>query len=99
LILSRPVQSNADAQELADREFGRREAQAHVITVRAEGHGQVYDGETPTLFAPDTLALCEDERTGTAGIYLITKCSFQSSRNGEETLLTLVKSGSELTQL
>jgi prophage tail gpP-like protein len=100
LILSRPVQSTADAQELADREFGRREAQCHMLTVRAAGHGQIYDGDLPTLFAPDTLALCEDEETGTAGIYLITKCTFQSSREGgEETLLTLVKSGSELTQL
>lgn len=99
LILSRSVQSNADAKEIADREMARRDAQGHVLTVRAPGHGQIYGGETPTLFAPDTLALCEDERTGTAGIYLITKCSFQSGRTGEETILTLVKSGSQLTQV
>lgn len=99
LILSRPVQSIAEAQELAEREMARRDALGHVLTVRAPGHGQIYDGETPTLFAPDTLALCEDEETGTAGIYLVTHCAFQSSRSGEETLLTLVKSGSELTQL
>ncbi len=99
LIISRPVQSVAEAQEIADREFGRREAQCHMLTVRASGHGQIYSGEAPTLFSPDTLALCEDERTGTAGIYLVTKCSFQSSRSGEETILTLVKSGADLTQL
>lgn len=99
LILARPVKSTADAQELAEKEMARRDALGDVLTVRCAGHGQIYDGETPTLFAPDTLALCEDEETGTAGIYLITKCVFQSSRNGEETLMTLVKQGAELTQL
>lgn len=100
LILSRPVQSIADAQEIADREFGRRETKGHELTVRCGGHGQIYDGEEPTLFAPDTLALCEDEATGTAGIYLITKASFHGDRaGGEETVLTLVRSGSDLTQV
>lgn len=99
LILSRSVQSNSEAQEIADREMSRRDAHGHGLTVRAAGHGQIYDGSTPTLFAPDTLALCEDERTGTAGIYLVTGCSYQSGRDGEETILTLIKSGADLTQI
>jgi prophage tail gpP-like protein len=98
LILSRAVASQAEANELAAREMARRDAMGHVITARCAGHGQIYAGSTPTLFAPDTLALVEDERTGTAGIYLITECVYQSGRTGEETLLTLVKSGSDLTE-
>ncbi len=99
LIVTRSVHSIAEATELADREMNRRDAQGHLITVRCAGHGQVYSGSQPTLFAPDTLALVEDERTGTAGIYLITDCSYQSGRTGEETVMTLIRSGSELTAI
>lgn len=99
LIISRSVQSADEAQEIADREMARRDAAGHTLAVRAAGHGQIYSGSTPTLFACDTLALTQDERTGTGGIYLITECVYQSGRSGEETLMTLVKSGSELTEV
>lgn len=99
LILTRSVSSQADAQEEADREMARRDALGQVCTVRAPGHGQIYSGTVPTLFAPDTLALVLDERIQRGGIYIITKATFQSNRkSGEETILTLVKSGSVLTQ-
>ena len=99
LILVRSIRDPADAQEEAEREMARRDAHAQVATVRAAGHGQIFSGTAPTLFAPDTLALVLDDRIGRGGIYAITKCVFKSDRRGaEETLLTLVKSGSVLTQ-
>ncbi len=97
LIAVRPVNSIAEAQELAVREMARRDANKSVITVRAQGHGQVIAGVYTTIFAPDLVALVEDERTGTKGSYLVTECTYRSNRqSGEETALTLVPSGTVL---
>ena len=97
LIAVRPVNSIAEAQELADREMARRDATKRKVTVRSQGHGQVLAGLFTTIFAPDLVALVEDERTGTKGSYLITECTYRSSRqSGEETSMTLVPSGTEL---
>ncbi len=98
LIAQRSVNSLSEATELARREMARRDAHAQAITVRAAAHGQLIAGAFPTIFAPDTIASCEDERTGTKGNYLITACTYRSARTGEETLITLVPSGSDLTQ-
>jgi prophage tail gpP-like protein len=97
LIITRPVKSIAEAKELAEREMSRRNAHGNALTARCAGHGQVVAGSDVTLFATDLVASCEDERTGVMGNYLITSCTYRSSRHGEETLMTLVKSGSALT--
>lgn len=97
LIVVRSVHSVGEARELAVREMARRDAHAHGLTVRCAGHGQVIAGAFTTLFVPDTIASVEDERTGTRGNYLITACSYRSSRRGEETVMELVPSGTELT--
>lgn len=99
LILQRSVNSAAEAKELAEAEMSRRDGQGYAITVRAPGHGQVVAGTRTTLFACDTLAALEDERTGTRGTYAITACSFSGDRDGgEQTTLTLVPWGTELAR-
>jgi len=97
LIVQRSVASIAEAQELARREMGRRDAHAQGLTVRCAGHGQIVAGAFTTIFAPDTIASVEDERTDTKGNYLITACTYRSGRTGEETLITLVPSGADLS--
>lgn len=99
LIVVRSVASVSEAKELALRELNRRKAQQKMLTVRCAGHGQTIGGAPPTIFAPDTLASVEDERTGMQGIFLITACNYRSGRSGEETLMTLVPSGTDLTGL
>jgi prophage tail gpP-like protein len=102
LIVVRAVGSVEDANELAAREMARRDAMGHVLTVRCAGHGQIYTDSTtePTLFVPDTLALVEDERTETRGIYLVTECVYESTRkDGETTKMTLIRSGSDLSPI
>lgn len=99
LIAVRSVKSVSEAQELARRELNRRKAHQKALTVRCAGHGQSIGGAPVTIFAPDTLASVEDERTGDQGIFLITACNYRSSRGGEETLMTLVPSGTDLTGL
>jgi prophage tail gpP-like protein len=99
LVVVRSVSSIGEARELAQREMARRNAHATAITVRAPGHGQVLAGAAPTIFVPDTIANVEDERTGINGSYLITACTYRSGRSGEETLMTLVPSGTELSGL
>ena len=97
LIVQRSVASIAEAQELARREMARRDAHAQGLTVRCAGHGQIVAGAFTTIFAPDTIASVEDERTDTKGNYLITACTYRSGRTGEETLITLVPSGADLS--
>jgi prophage tail gpP-like protein len=97
LIVMRSVASIDEANELAEREMARRDAHAHGVTVRCAGHGQVVAGAFTTIFAPDTIASVEDERTGVKGAHLITACTYRSSRRGEETLMQLVQSGTELS--
>jgi prophage tail gpP-like protein len=98
LVIEQACQSAAEAREMAEREMARRDAAGHRLTVRAPGHGQVVAGQYPTLFAPDLLARVDDERTGIAGTYLITSCSYRSSRGGgEETVLELVRRGAALS--
>ncbi len=96
LVIQRPVQSSADARKHAEREMAERDAHGEGMTVRCAGHGQVVDGIYTTLFAPDTIASCEDERTGTVGLYLIVSCTYRSGREGEETVMRLVPIGTEL---
>lgn len=97
LIRPLAVQSNAEAQELADREMARRDIHKQSITVRAPGHGQVLGGIYPTLFTYDTIAAVEDERTGIAGLFYVTGCTYRSQRKGgEETLLMLAPKGARL---
>jgi len=97
LIVVRSVASISEAKELAQREMGRRNAHANALTVRCAAHGQLVAGAFVTIFAPDTIASVEDERTGTKGKYLITSCTYRSGRRGEETLMTLVPSGTDLS--
>lgn len=98
LVIVRAVHSLAEAKELARREMARRDTQGHSVTVVAPGHGQLVAGQFPTLFAPDTMADVDDERTGTKGAYLIASCSYRSNRqDGEQTSMTLVPKGSELS--
>ena len=97
LIQQRAVQSIAEAQELADREMARRDIYAQMLTARASGHGQILGGVYPTLFTYDTIAAVEDERTGIAGLFYVTGCTYRSERKGgEETLLQLVPKGVRL---
>ncbi|MGN6103737.1 MAG: hypothetical protein ACTHU0_01410 [Kofleriaceae bacterium] len=99
LVMQRSVQSIAEATEMAEAEMARRDAQGHTLEVRCAGHGQVVAGAFVTLFACDLLASVEDERTGTAGQYLITSCRYTSGRgSGEETTMTLVPKGAEISR-
>ncbi len=97
LIAVRPVNSIKEAQELADREMAKRDAHGTMVTVLAPGHGQVIAGAYTTIFAPDNLALVEDERIGLKGSFMIVSCTYRGHRDaGEQTSMTLVRSGAEL---
>lgn len=97
LVIQHSNDSIDQARELARREMAQRDASGHSITVRCAGHGQYISTQFLTVFAPDTLAYVEDERTGTRGVYLITSCTYRSTRDGgEETEMHLVSKGTEL---
>lgn len=98
LVVTRQVASAAEAKELATREKAQRDAAGDRITVRAAGHGQKSRSSSfVTMFVPDTLAIVEDERTETKGIYILTKCVLRGNRKGgEETSIELLRKGSEL---
>lgn len=97
LIVVRAAQSALEAKELAVREMAARDVDAVRFTAVAPGHGQVLSGTQPTIFCPDTLALCEHEGSGVAGIFLVTSCVYRSNRkSGETTTMELVKKGALL---
>jgi prophage tail gpP-like protein len=99
LLIQRSVNSAAEAEELAEREMARRDAQGDMIDVTCEAHGQRIAGAFTTLFAPDLLASVEDERTGTRGTYLIVSCNYRADRpGGETTQMKLVRKGAELSR-
>lgn len=99
LIVQRKVSSAAEATQFAEDEMARRDAKGLLVTARAGSHGQLIAGVKRTLFAPDTIAIFEDERTGIIGPYLLVSTTFTSGRQGgEETTMQLVPKGTKLTR-
>lgn len=99
LVIQRSVKSAAQAQELAEAEMARRDAQADMVDIGAAGHGQLIAGTRRTLFAPDLLANVVCERTGVRRPYLIESCTFEGGRDEAETSsMTLVRKGAVLSR-
>jgi prophage tail gpP-like protein len=97
LQIQRALQSTDEANELAEREMAKADAQGDVITVTCPAHGQRIAGVFTTLFACDLLASVEDEWTGLRATYLITSCAFEASRQaGQTTKMVLVRKGAVL---
>ncbi len=98
LLQLEDVRSLAEAQEYARREMARRDLEKTRITVTAPLHGQRVAGATGlTYFAPDTLAVVENEASGLRFTCLIISCTFTTDRRaGEITKLELVPKGQEL---
>lgn len=98
LVIHEPVHSQQEAADIAAYELARRAARGTVVTCTAPGHGQVVlPGLPPTIYAADTLAHLEDERTGTAGAFWVANAAFRSSRQaGETTELELLRRGAEV---
>ena len=98
IIADEAIVSRAEADAFARREMARRNSGGLLVSVRAPLHGQLVAGRARTLFCPDVLVRVDDEVTGTAGVFLITSCSYRSSRGeGETTTLELVPRGTELS--
>ena len=83
--------------ERAEREQIEREISFQEITVRAPGHSQLYSGETPAIFAVDTMARVWDEDTNTRGEFFVTRCTYTRRVGSKtETELILVPQGTRL---
>lgn len=97
LVVQRSVSSVDEADELAEREMAKRDAQGDLVTVTAPGHGQRIARAFTTLFANDLLARVEDERTGILETYAIVGCTYSADRKaGATTAMELVRKGSVL---
>lgn len=97
LITDDGIKNARDALERAEREQLERDAGALEVTVDASGHSQLYSGETPAIFAIDTMAKVHDEDTGTRGEFLVTSVEFsQDAERGTRTTLKLVPRGTLL---
>jgi prophage tail gpP-like protein len=85
LLMLEGVQSIREAIEVADREMSRREMDALRFTVTAPLHGQRIAGARDvTLFACDTLAVVENEATGTRITCMVIGLKFATDRSGGE---------------
>lgn len=98
LLLTESVRNLAEAGEFAQREMDRRAMNYLRIDVEVPMHGQrVAGGRDVTLFALDTIASVENEKTGTSGPYRIVELEFTTSRSdGEVTKIGLVPEGQEI---
>lgn len=97
LVIAQQADSTAEAQRLAKREAIRRNQRRRTVTVEAPGFGQLVRGTTPTIFAPNTLARVIYDKTGLDAVYLVVSCRYQSRRDGDQTTLSLVPRGTELS--
>lgn len=90
------LKSNAEATRAAQREKKRRDFRRRQLTAKVPTHGQVLVGQTPTLFAPNTLARVTDDEAELDEVWLVYACSYRGSRDaGETTDLMLVPRGTE----
>lgn len=96
MMPERAVDSNQDAQEIADRERARRDFRRETVTAIMEGHGQFVGPGAPTIFATNTIASVTDYEMDPIldGDYLIHTIQFRAARDaGEETTLEMVPRG------
>lgn len=99
IIADDDVKNGKDADARAAREMALLDATGEVIKLTIPGHGQALSGgDGSALFAFDTMSDVEIEEIGVAGRYMITTVEFLNEKEGEETSLTLVPEGTELTQ-
>lgn len=92
------VKNLSDADDRVIREFRLREAERLVLELRVQGHSQVRNrGDVAALFGFDMMADVEIEDLNIAGRFIITKVTFEASRGGRTTSLTLVPEGTILT--
>ncbi len=97
IITDDSIKNPRDALERAEREMLERDANALEVIVDVPGHSQLYAGETPTVYAVDTIARVEDEDTGLRGDMYVTAVEFTRSRDaGTRTTLRLVPRGTLL---
>ncbi len=97
IITDDSIKNPRDALERAEREMLERDANALEVIVEVPGHSQLYAGETPTVYAVDTIARVEDEDTGLRGDMYVTSVEFTRSRDaGTRTTLRLVPRGTLL---
>lgn len=82
IITDDSIKNPRDALERAEREMLERDANALEVIADVPGHSQVYAGETPTVYAVDTIARVEDEDTGLRGDMYVTAVEFTRSRGG-----------------
>ena len=97
LISDDGIKSQRDADERAERQKIEREAGRLELEIQTVGHGQIYDGQKPVIFAVDTICKVTDEDTGTSGAFLVTAVDFQGDESGTKTTLQVVPKGTLLS--
>jgi prophage tail gpP-like protein len=97
LITDDGIRSQRDAQERAEREQLQREAGHFEVEIDTVGHGQIYDGNGPMIYAVDTICKVTDQDTGFEGACLITALEFSGDDKGTRTQVRAVPKGTLLS--
>lgn len=98
ITVENSLRDNAEASRIAGREQIRRDFNRTRATATMQHHGQIYQGQMMTLFAPDTVARVIDEEIELDEAFYVYACSYTSSREqGEQTRLDMVPQGTEIT--
>lgn len=97
LVSDDGIRSPRDAQERAEREKLQREAGHVELEISTDGHGQIYSGDVPTIYAVDTISHVVDRDTGIEEPFLITAIDFHGDESGQRTTLRAVPKGTLLS--
>jgi len=96
IVADDDIKNPQDAEDRAKREMRLRDAKGHVIKLTVSGHSHEL-GKKRTLYAFDTMCQFVDELIGLSARYLIVSAEFTGARTAQNTSLTLVPEGAELS--
>ena len=97
LISDDGIKSQRDAQERVEREALQRQAGHLEVEITTAGHGQIYAGTTPTIYAVDTICHVIDQDTGINAPFYITAIDFSRDDDGTKSTIRAVPKGTLLT--
>lgn len=97
LVSDDDIRNEDQARVRAEREMAERDSTGRRLTLKVRGHSQRLADGSQVIYAPDTMAMVEDEIMGLAGLWLVTGVTFTHNRqDGETSKLELVPQGTRL---
>lgn len=96
ILHDQSIRTEEEARRRANAELTKRKTQSVRLEYMLAGHGQGYidtSSDATVLYAIDTIATVHDDVTGTYGDFYVVSRTFNKTRSGTTTQLTLLPRG------